>query len=201
MNAVLSPPVLHGISRNEMGESQNSYIAIGQVVGPHGIRGEVKVEPMTDFPERFKKGARVFLGTAPDSPEVVPAEIAAARPHQGRWLIMFAQVKDRNTAETLRDQYLLIPEADAMPLGEHENYAHDLIGLEVVTADGATLGRMAEILFTPANDVYIVRGSRGEILIPATRDVVLDVDLPNHRMTVALPEGLLAPPEEADADE
>jgi 16S rRNA processing protein RimM len=104
-------------------------------------------------------------------------------------------------AEALRDQYLLIPEADAMPLGEHENYAHDLIGLEVVTADGVTLGRMSEILFTPANDVYIVRGPRGEVLIPATRDVVLSVDLPSARMTVALPEGLLAPADENDADE
>ena len=124
-----------------------------------------------------------------------------ARPHQDRWLVLFAQVKDRDMAEALRDQYLLIPEADAMPLGEHENYAHDLIGLEVVTADGVTLGRMAEILFTPANDVYIVRGPRGEVLIPATRDVVLSVDLPAGRMTVALPEGLLAPADENDADE
>jgi 16S rRNA processing protein RimM len=181
-----------------MAESQKSYIAVGQVVGPHGIRGEVKVEPLTDFPERFRKGAQVYLGLATDSPDVVPTEIAAARPHQGRWLVSFDQIKNRNAAEALRGQYLLIPEADAMPLGEHENYAHDLIGLEVVTTDGALLGRMAEILFTPANDVYIVRGPQGEVLIPATRDVVLFVDLPNRRMTVALPEGLLAPADEND---
>jgi 16S rRNA processing protein RimM len=179
-----------------MSESQKSYIAVGQVVGPHGIRGEVKVEPLTDFPERFRKGAVVYLGSATDAQDVVPAEITAARPHQGRWLVLFAQIKDRNAAEALRDRYLLIPEADAMPLGEHENYAHDLIGLEVVTNDGEVLGRLAEILFTPANDVYIVRGPRGEVLIPATRDVVLSVDLPSHRMTVALPEGLLAPIDE-----
>ena len=177
-------------------ESQQGYIAVGQIVGPHGIRGEVKVEPLTDFPERFKKGARIFLGTATDSSEVAPIEIAAARPHQGRWLVMFSQVKDRNAAEALRDRYLLIPAADAMPLGEHENYVHDLIGLEVVTTDGAALGRIAEILFTPANDVYVVRGPRGEVLIPATRDVILSVDLPNHLMAVALPEGLLEPVDE-----
>ncbi len=175
---------------------KNSYIAVGQIVAPHGIRGEVKVEPLTDFPERFKKGARVFLAAAVDSGEAVPVEITAARPHQGRWLVLFGNIKDRNAAEALRDQYVLIPEADAMPLGEHENYAHDLMGLEVVTAEGMALGRLVEILFTPANDVYIVRGPQGETLIPATRDVILNVDLASKQMTVALPEGLLAPVDE-----
>jgi 16S rRNA processing protein RimM len=177
-------------------QAQVSYIAVGQIVGPHGIRGEVKVEPMTDFPERFKKGAKVFLGQAVDSGEAVPTEIAAARPHQARWLVLFANVKDRNAAEALRGQYVLIPEAELMPLGDHENYAHDLIGLEVVTADGSALGRLVEILFTQANDVYVVRGPQGETLIPATREVVLNVDLASQRMTVALPEGLLAPADE-----
>lgn len=177
-------------------QAQKSFIAVGQIVAPHGIKGEVKVEPMTDFPERFKQGAKVFLAAAVDGGEVVQTEIAAARPHQGRWLVLFANVKDRNAAETLRDQYVLIPEADIMPLGEHENYAHDLIGLEVVTTDGAGLGKLVEILFTPANDVYIVRGPQGEVLIPATREVILSVDLASRRMTVALPEGLLAPEEE-----
>lgn len=181
-----------------MTEPQVGYIAVGRVVAPHGIRGEVKVEPLTDFPERFKKGAKVFLGQAVESGEVVPTEIAAARPHQGRWLVLFANVKDRDAAEALRDQYVLIPEADAMPLGEHENYAHDLIGLEVVTNDGTALGRLVEILFTPANDVYILRGPQGETLIPATREVVLSVDLASKRMIVALPEGLLAPADEND---
>lgn len=177
-------------------QAEGGYIAVGRVVAPHGIRGEVKVEPMTDFPERFKKGAKVFLGVAVNAPEVVATEIAAARPHQNRWLVLFANVKDRNAAEALRDQYVLIPEAEMMPLGEHENYAHDLIGLEVVTNDGSVLGQLIEILFTPANDVYIVRGPQGETLIPATREVVLNVDLAAKRMTVALPEGLLAPADE-----
>ncbi len=130
----------------------------------------------------------------------MPVEIAAARPHQGRWLVQFGQVNDRDAAEALREQYVLIPEADIMPLGEHENYAHDLIGLDVVTTDGVALGKLVEILFTPANDVYIVRGQPGETLIPATREVVLYVDLPTHRMTVALPEGLLAPVDENDEE-
>ena len=77
-----------------------------------------------------------------------------------------------------------------MPLGEHENYVHDLIGLQVETTDGEALGELTEILFTRANDVYVVRGPGGEVLLPALRDVVLQVDLAARKMAVALPEGL-----------
>lgn len=180
-------------------KEKKSYLAIGKIVAPHGIRGEVKIEPMTDFPERFQANGQVFLGLQTGVTEVAPVTIATARPHQGRWLVQFSHIKDRNAAETLRDQYVLIPEESAMPLGEHENYAHDLIGLDVVTTEGQPLGKLVEILFTPANDVYITRGEGGETLIPATREVILSVELTARRMTVALPEGLLAP--ETDEDE
>ncbi len=175
-----------------------SYLAIGQIVGPHGIRGEVKVAPMTDFPERFKPGSHVFLGAKTGETAATPAVIGKARPHQGRWLVQFAHISDRNGAETLRDQYVLIPDSEAMPLGEHENYVHDLIGLDVRTDAGQHLGRLTEVLFTAANDVYVVRGEEGETLIPATREVVLSVDLGTGQMIVALPEGLLQPAEASD---
>lgn len=170
-----------------------SYLAVGEIVGPHGIQGEVKVELMTDFPERFRPGARLYLGRSTDDPAAAPVEVATARPHKGRMLVRLVSTPDRNAAELLRGRYLLIPEQEAMPLGEHENYLHDLIGLRVETAAGAVLGPLVEILFTPANDVYVVRGPQGEVLIPALRDVVLSVDLAARVMRVALPDGLLAP--------
>jgi 16S rRNA processing protein RimM len=169
-----------------------TYLAIGRISAAHGIRGEVKVEVLTDFPERFKPGAHTFLGVGTDDQEARSARIVAARPHKGGLLVKLDIVPDRNAAELLRDQYLLIPEAEAMPLGEHENYLHDLIGLQVETADGQPLGTLTEILITKANDVYVVDGPGGEILLPALRDVVLRVDLPTRRMIVALPAGLLA---------
>lgn len=174
------------------------YLAVGQIVGPHGIRGEVKVELLTDFPERYRPGAQLYLGRGGDDPAPRLVEIATARPHQGRMLIRLASTPDRNAAESLRDLYLLIPEQDAMPLGEHENYVHDLIGLRVETDTGQALGGLVEILFTPANDVYVVRGPQGETLIPALRDVVLGVDLVAGLMRVALPDGLRAPAEADD---
>lgn len=175
----------------ESPQTTNGYLAIGRIIAPHGIRGEVKVEVLTDFPERFKPGTHVFLGAGTEDPEARPAKIAAARPHKGGFLVKLDIVPDRNAAELVRNRYLLIPAADAMPLGEHENYLHDLIGLEVETTDGQHLGELREVLFTNANDVYVVRGAAGEVLLPAIRDVVLQVDLPARRMVVALPEGLL----------
>lgn len=172
------------------------YLAIGQIVGPHGIRGEVKVDVMTDYPERYRAGMKLYLGQGTDDPDARAVEIATSRPHQGRMLVKLASTPDRNAAELLRGLYLLIPEADAMPLGEHENYVHDLIGLRVETEAGEILGELVEILFTSANDVYVVHGPQGEVLIPAVRDVVLSVDLVGRSMRVALPDGLLAPAEE-----
>ncbi len=170
------------------------YIAIGQIIGAHGIRGEVKVAVMTDFPQRYRPGAQIYLGT---ETRCVLTEIEAVRPHKGILLVKLAAVPDRNAAEARQGQYLLIPEDQAMPLGEHENYVHDLIGLAVETVAGAPLGTLTEIIFTGANDVYVVTGPEGnEILLPALRDVVLRVDLVAHKMTVAIPEALLSP--EAD---
>jgi len=165
-----------------------SYLAIGQITSAHGIRGEIKVLVMTDFPERYRAGAKVYLGTLTDC---TPTEIEAARPHKGMMLVKLSNVPDRNAAETLQGQYLMIPDEQAMPLGEHENYAHDLIGLAVETQDGKPLGTSIEILFTRANDVYVVAGPEGEILLPALREVILRVDLAAKKIIVAVPEGLL----------
>ena len=166
------------------------YLAIGRIFGAHGIRGEVKVESLTDFPERFAAGTRLHMGSGTEDPEAQPVEITAARGHKGAMLVKLDVVPDRTAAELLRGLYLMIPESEAMPLGEHENYAHDLIGLRVETAQGEVLGELAEILFTGANDVYVVRGPGGELLLPALRDVVLTVDLAAGKMVVALPDGL-----------
>ena len=106
-------------------------------------------------------------------------------------LVTLTDVGDRTAAEQLRDQYLLIPETEAMPLAENENFAHDLIGLAVETTGGEPLGRLVEILFTRANDVYVVRGPAGEILLPALREVVRQVDVEAGKMIVSVPDGLL----------
>jgi 16S rRNA processing protein RimM len=175
------------LSPEEIMGNTPGYFAVGKIVGAHGVRGEVKVSLLTDNPERFRSGARLFLESE-EGP--LPVEVSSARPNKGMMLVKLASVPDRTAAEHLQWRKLLIPEAEAMPLGEDENYVHDLIGLDVETVDGEALGKVAEILFTPANDVYVVAGPDGELLLPALRDVVLRVDLEAGKMLVKVPDGL-----------
>ncbi len=172
------------------GEARPQFVAVGSITGAHGIRGEVKVQVLTDYPERFRPGATMLIGTEGMARTM---EIAAVRQHHQSLLVKFAAVDSRNVAETLVGLLLMIPEDQMMPLGEHENYAHDLLGLRVETSDGRYLGQVTDILATGANDVYVVSRPEGqtEVLIPALRDVVRAVDLSSGVMVVVLPDGLL----------
>jgi len=167
--------------------NRSGFYVVGKIVGAHGVRGELKVTQQTDNPDRFRPGAELLL----DADEgLLPVKIVSVRPHKGMLLIRLASVGDRTAAELLQWRKLLIPECEAMALGEHENFAHDLIGLSVETATGEVLGRLTEILFTPANDVYVISGPEEQLLLPALRNVVLRVDLEAGRMIVEVPDGL-----------
>ncbi len=160
------------------------YLIIGQVVGSWGVRGEAKVSIITDFPERFSLLKRVYLGE-----EHTPYRVQHARLHKQWALIKFVGVDRPADARALAGQYISIPSSEAMPLAEGEYYEHQILGLAVWTNEGEYLGRIKEILFTGSNDVYVVRGDT-ELLIPALKDVVLQVDLDQGRMVVHLLEGL-----------
>ncbi len=170
------------------GQPEPRFLPIGKITAAHGIRGEVKVELLTDYPERFRQGAHVYVGSETDAR---PVEISAARPHHQAMLVKFASVPDRNAAELLAGELVLILTEERMPLAEGENYAHELLGLQVETTGGRALGEITDLLQTGANDVYVVAGPGGEVLIPALRDVVRSVDIDAGRMVVELPEGLL----------
>jgi 16S rRNA processing protein RimM len=167
------------------------------VLRPHGLRGEVRVEIHTDAPERFASYKRLYL--APITPdgnalvhgEHVPRALQGYRFHQGKVLLKLEGIDDRNQAEMLRDQWVWISIEDAVPLGEGEVYLHQMLHLRVVTAEGESLGEVTEIIETGANYVYVVRGARGEILVPDTDEVVLDVDTEARQMTVHLIDGLV----------
>jgi len=162
------------------------YLVVGKIVAPWGVRGEVKVAIETDFPERFSRLKRVYLGE-----EATSFVLEGSRLHQRHVLLKLEGCDDRNAAEKLRGQLVQIPIEEAMPLGEDEYYIYQIVGLDVWTTKGEHLGRVSEVLFTGANDVYVVQGERGEILIPAVEDVVVEVDLAGGRLTVELMEGLI----------
>jgi 16S rRNA processing protein RimM len=162
------------------------------VVGVHGLRGEVKVKILTHDPHRFRLLRQVYIGLGDDEP--VPRRLEHYRLHKGMALLKLEGLDDRTSAEALRDYLVLVPVAEALPLEEGEFYEHQILGLAVWTAGGEHLGEVVDILYTGANDVYVVRGTtpqQPEFLLPAIADTVRQVDLEAGRLIVDLPEGLL----------
>ncbi len=159
------------------------YLVVGKVVAPWGTRGELKVAILTDFPDRFRELKRVYLG---DEPWMVEGH----RRH-GKWVILkFEGCADRNSAEKLRGALVRVPLEEAVPLSEDEYYIYQIVGLEVWTSEGEHLGRVSEVLFTGANEVYVVERERGQILVPAIEDVIKEVDLEGGRLIVEPLEGI-----------
>ena len=155
------------------------------VTGAWGIRGELKVKPFTDFPERFSPGSVLYLGDR-------TVRVLEARKLKNGFRVKLDLVTDRAHAESLRGAFLTIPHDDVKPLPEGTYYHFQIIGMRVLTEAGEFLGAVKEVLATGSNDVYVVQdGDKKEILVPALESVVLLVDSHENRMTVRLPEGLV----------
>jgi 16S rRNA processing protein RimM len=160
-------------------------LVIGRIVKPWGVKGEVVVEPESDWPGRFLTLKEVLLDDG-----TTRFRVERVRQERTRVFLKLASIETRNAAEPLVGRWLHIPAALAMPLGEGEYFIHDVLGAEVWTPTGDELGIVTEVMTGPANDVWVVRGNRGEILLPAIRDVVQEVNLNMRRITVVLPPGL-----------
>ena len=160
-----------------------SPVVVGRIVAAHGIKGEVKVEPMTDFPERFARGSRLWL-------DGVERTVQSGRWQRTQVIVKLAGVSSRDAAEALRGKELSVPDLAELPPDEDLYYLHDIVGLRVETRDGETLGEVYDVLSTGSNDVYVVRGERGELLLPALDDVVLEVDVTGGRIVVDVPDGI-----------
>ena len=177
--------------RNQAVRVPDGYMAVGHIVGVHALRGEIKLEPYTDFPERFVPGERFWMGE-----ELAKMELVSVRSHKNVLLLRFVGIEDRSAAERLRGQWLFIEETEAVSLEEGSYWIHDLLGMQVTDTSGNLLGRVVEVLATGANDVYVVRpadSERQELLLPAIPEVILAVDLATRTMRVQLLDGLVAP--------
>jgi 16S rRNA processing protein RimM len=163
------------------------FLVIGQITKPHGVRGEVRVLPRTDDAARFADLERVFIGE--HDPQITVVE--SARLHQGMVLVKLAGCDSRNAAEQLRGQWLQILVEDALPLAENEYYLYQLEGLQVISDEGQQLGKLVDVIETKANNVFVVEGTLGQVLLPDTEEVILEIDFENGRMTVHLLPGLL----------
>lgn len=158
-------------------------IVIGKIVAPHGVRGDIRIMPLTDRPEQFLNLSYLLLE---DGPQLT---VKAARFHKRMVLVSTKEITTMNDAELLRDKKILIRAEDLPPLEEGRFYVADLIGLPVFDEDGKQLGTFKDSITTGSNDVYIVAvpGSK-DLLIPALKIYVREINLQEKRIVVKLPE-------------
>jgi 16S rRNA processing protein RimM len=167
------------------------YLAIGRILRPHGVHGELRAEILTDYPDRLQTLARysrtLYVGKAHQ-----PFTLTGVRLHQDAMLLTFKECTTRDEADALRGALVEIPLEDAVPLEEGEYYHFQLIGMQVETEEGDALGDIVDVFTAPgANDVFVVHGSRGEILIPAIEDVIINLDVKTGRVLIRPLPGLL----------
>jgi 16S rRNA processing protein RimM len=195
------------------------HLIVGQVVAPFGIKGELKVNILTEFPDRFRKLPEVILapfasiepGLAPTAaldPSTLrsaavtpglrppssptPFAIQSTHIHKGQLLLKLEGIDSVNDAEALRGCWVLVPREHAHKLPRGAYYIYQIVGLEVYNDAGDLLGKVADVLTTSANDVYVVKGQgvqdpSGELLVPAVKQVVKRMDPDHGRIVIADP--------------
>jgi len=164
-------------------------ITIGRVVKPHGVKGEVKIEPLTDHPGRFEKLQRVFL-VSPTGKQKECA-VRSVRYLADAPLLLLAGYDAPEQARELNGWLVQLPEEEALPLPEGQYYWFELIGMEVESEAGERLGKIVDIFETGSNDVYVMKAGKREIYLPATKEVIKQVDRKSRRMVIHVLDGLL----------
>jgi len=169
-----------------MGEFMN----IGKIINTHGIKGEVKVMPLTDYPERFELLKKVLIEKKGVKNTYT---IVSVKYFKQTVILKFSEVNDMSEAEKLKDAMVIIDRKDAIKLPEDSFFIDDIVGCEVFDEKRGFLGKVHDIIQTGSNDVYIVQGTDNykEVLVPALKAVVKNIDIESKRIDVTLPEGLL----------
>lgn len=164
-------------------------LQVGVISSTHGVRGEVKVFPTTDDVKRFKKLKQVILDT---DREQKLLEIEGVKFFKQFVILKFKGIDNINDIEKYKGKSLFVDRQNAVRLKKDEYFIADMIGLNVFTEDGEEFGTLQDVLETGANDVYIIDTKKhGEVLIPAIKQCILDVDIENGKMTIHLMEGLV----------
>lgn len=183
----------NGSEAGKASASDPLFLLLGRIIRPHGVRGELRLSVLTDFPERIAGLERVYVGSDPyRDDDATPYAVEAVRRHREALLVSLEGIRDRDAADLLRGKLLMVALDDAVPLDDDEYYLYQTLGMAVVTTEGEALGTVREILETGANDVLVIRGGlRGEVLLPDTDEVVVDFDLETRTITVNLLPGLM----------
>lgn len=164
-------------------------LQVGVITATHGIRGEVKVYPTTDDATRFDDLKRVILDAGKQQ---IPLEIQSVKYFKQFVILKFKGIDNINDIERYKRCPLLISREDAVDLEEDEYFIADIMGMEVYTEDGSHFGSLKDVMETGANDVYVIDSKdHGEVLIPAIKECILNVDEEAGKITIHLMEGLL----------
>ncbi|WP_211745970.1 ribosome maturation factor RimM [Paenibacillus sp. Marseille-Q4541] len=168
----------------------SQFFNVGKIVNTHGIKGELKVLPLTDFPEeRFAKGSKLVIDT---EKQMIPVVVDSARFHKNMYVVQFHGFGNINEVEQYKGTMLKVSAEYQTELSDGEFYFHQVVGCDVITDEGEELGTVKEILTPGANDVWVVKMKNGkELLIPYIEEVILHVDITNKKVTVHLMEGLI----------
>ena len=165
------------------------FLKVGVITTTHGVRGEVKVYPTTDEPERFLELDHVLLDTGKEFRDL---EIKNVRFFKNLVILKFKGIDNINDIEKYKGHDLWIPREEGQELDEDEYYIADLLGLRVILDDGTEFGTLKNVMETGANDVYIIdTNTHGEVLVPAIRECIQDIDLEKNTMTIHLMKGLI----------
>ena len=165
------------------------FLKVGVITTTHGVRGEVKVYPTTDEPERFLELDHVLLDTGKEFRDL---EIKNVRFFKNLVILKFKGIDNINDIEKYKGHDLWIPREEGQELDEEEYYIADLLGLHVILDDGTEFGTLKNVMETGANDVYIIdTNAHGEVLVPAIRECIQDIDLEKNTMTIHLMKGLI----------
>jgi 16S rRNA processing protein RimM len=181
---------------NKIAPIDPDYVIIAQVSAPFGLRGGVKAEIRSDFPDRFERLKEVYLAppqAAPGAPHQLYKVMNARLQNEKQVVFRFEGLTKVEQAEPLRGYTISVPREEVIPLPDGEYYIFQLIGLEVYSDTDIYVGQVINVLQYPANDVYEVKGPLAPkpILIPAIKQVVLEIDLEQQRITINLMDGLI----------
>jgi len=167
------------------------FLVIGEILRPHGLRGELRMRVLSDNPERLAELDAVYLGESPNDTTPERRALHGLRFNKEYALLRLEGCRSRNDAETLRDAKVMISMDQAAPLDDGEYYLFQLLGMKVLTED-FEVGTVKDVLQTGANDVYIVESDAyGEVLIPAHAETIVSIDFDAGVIRMVLPEGLL----------
>ena len=176
------------------GRQENSpkHLLIGELLRPHGVRGEIRMRVLTDYPERIPDLEHIFLSEKPEARRTDKHTVEHMRMHKGYALLKLKNFNNRTEVDTLRGLFVMVSLQDAVPLEDDEIYLFQLIGMTVQTEDDVVLGKISDVIETGANDVYVIDSPEyGEILIPVIDETIIETNTDENFVKVRLLDGLL----------